>query len=56
MDYLTPLMYDVSNIDKWKFKMSAYLKALELLAQRPIALVLMIINSYSYGTNDLVLI
>ena len=23
-------MYDVSNIDMWKFKMSAYLKALEL--------------------------
>ena len=30
MDFLTPPMYDVSNIDIWKFKMSAYLKALRL--------------------------
>ena len=30
MDFLAPPMYDVSNIDMWKFKMSAYLKALEL--------------------------
>ena len=30
MDFLTPPMYDVSNIDMWKFKMSAYLKALGL--------------------------
>jgi len=30
MDYLAPPMYDVSNIDMWKFKMSAYLKALRL--------------------------
>ena len=30
MDYLAPLMYDISNIDMWKFKMSAYLKALGL--------------------------
>ena len=30
MDYLAPPMYDVSNIDMWKFKMSAYLKALGL--------------------------
>ena len=30
MDFLFPLMYDVSNIDLWKFKMSAYLKALGL--------------------------
>jgi len=28
MDYLAPPTYDVSNIDMWKFKMSAYLKAL----------------------------
>ena len=28
MDFLSPPMYDVSNIDMWKFKMSAYLKAL----------------------------
>jgi len=27
MDFLAPPMYDVSNIDMWKFKMSAYLKA-----------------------------
>ena len=30
MDFLAPPMYDVSNIDMWKFKMSAYLKALDL--------------------------
>ena len=30
MDYLTPPTYDVSNIDLWKFKMSAYLKVLGL--------------------------
>ena len=30
MDYLAPLIYDVSNIDMWKFKMSSYLKALGL--------------------------
>ena len=30
MDFLTPPMYDVFNIDMWKFKMSAYLKLLRL--------------------------
>ena len=30
MDFLTPPTYDVSNIDMWKFKMGAYLKALGL--------------------------
>ena len=30
MDYLDPLMFDVSNIDMWKFKMSMYLKTLGL--------------------------
>ena len=30
MDFLTPPMYDVSNIGMWKFKMSAYLKALHV--------------------------
>jgi len=30
MDFLSPPIYDVSNIDLWKFKMSAYLKALGL--------------------------
>jgi len=30
MDFLAPPLYDVSNIDMWKFKMSAYLKALRL--------------------------
>ena len=30
MDFLVPLMYDVSSIDMRKFKMSAYLKALRL--------------------------
>ena len=30
MDYLAPPMFDVSNIDLWKFKMSAYLKSLGL--------------------------
>ena len=29
MDFLTAPMYDVSNIDMWKFKMSTY-KALRL--------------------------
>ena len=28
MDYLAPPMFDVSNIDMWKFKMSMYLKTL----------------------------
>ena len=30
MDFLAPPIYDVSYIDMWKFKMSAYLKALGL--------------------------
>jgi len=30
MDYLAPPMFDVSNIDIWKLRMSAYLKALGL--------------------------
>jgi len=30
MDYLAPPKFDVSNIDMWNFKMSSYLKALEL--------------------------
>jgi len=30
MDFLAPPMYDVSNIDMWKFKMSVYLKSLGL--------------------------
>ena len=30
MDCLTPPMYDVSNIDMWKFRMSMYLKTLGL--------------------------
>ena len=30
MNFLAPPMYDVTNIDMWKFKMSAYLKSLVL--------------------------
>jgi len=30
MNFLTPPIYDVSNINMWKFKISAYLKALGL--------------------------
>ena len=30
MDFFAPPMYDVTNIDMWKFKMSAYLKSLRL--------------------------
>ena len=30
MDFMTPPMYDVTNIDMWKFKMSAYLKTVGL--------------------------
>ena len=30
MDYLAPPMFDVSNIDMWKFKMSMYLKTLRM--------------------------
>ena len=30
MDYLGSHMFDVSNIDMWKFKMSSYLKAFGL--------------------------
>ena len=28
IDYLAPLMFDVSNIDIWKLRMNAYLKTL----------------------------
>ena len=28
MDFLTPPMYDITNIDMWKYKMSMYLKIL----------------------------
>ena len=28
MNFLTPPMYDVTNIDMWKYKMSIYLKTL----------------------------
>ena len=31
MNFLVSPMYDVFNIDMWKFKMSAYLKALKAL-------------------------
>ena len=30
MNFLAPLMYDITNINMWEFKMSAYLKALGL--------------------------
>ena len=30
MDYLSPHMFDVSNIDMWKLRMSTYLKTLAL--------------------------
>ena len=30
MDYLSPPIFDVSNIDMWKLKMSMYLKILGL--------------------------
>ena len=30
MDFMTSLMFDVSNIDMWKYKMSTYLKILEM--------------------------
>ena len=30
MDFMTPPMFDISNIDVWKIRMSAYLKALDL--------------------------
>ena len=30
MDFFTPHMYNVTNIDMWKYKMSAYLKSLGL--------------------------
>ena len=30
MDYLAPPMFDVSNIDMWKYRMSMYLKSLGL--------------------------
>ena len=30
MDILAPPMYDVTNIDIWKYKMSTYLKSLGL--------------------------
>jgi len=30
MDFMTPPMFDVSNIDVWKIRMSAYLKAIGL--------------------------
>ena len=40
--------------DKWIERRST--DEMKLLAQRPITLVLMMINSYSYRTNDLVFI
>jgi len=30
MDFMTPHMFDASNIDIWKIRMNAYLKALGL--------------------------
>ena len=30
MDHLVPPMFDVSNVDMWKFRVSAYLKTLGL--------------------------
>jgi len=30
MDFITPPMYDVTNIDIWKVKMSMYLKTLRM--------------------------
>jgi len=30
MDFMTPPMYDATNIDIWKLRMSAYLKTLGL--------------------------
>ena len=30
MDFMTPPMFDVSNIDMWKIKMSIYLKTIGL--------------------------
>ena len=30
MDFMTPPMFDVSNIDVWKIKMSTYLKTIGL--------------------------
>ena len=30
MDHLSPPMFDVSNVDMWKFRTSAYLKTLGL--------------------------
>ena len=30
MDDLAPPMFDISNVDMWKFRMTAYLKALGL--------------------------
>ena len=30
MDFMTPPMFDVSNINIWKIRMSAYLKAIGL--------------------------
>ena len=45
MDFLTTPMNDVSNIDIWKFKMSAYLKALWLH-------IYLSTNTKSYLSND----
>ena len=30
MDFMIPLIYDVTNIDMWKYKMSIYLKILRM--------------------------
>ena len=45
MDYFAPPMYDVSNIDMWKFKISAYLKVLGLY-------VYLATTKKSYISND----
>ena len=45
MDFLTPPIYDVTNIDIWKYKMSIYLKTLGMR-------VYLAITKKSYLGND----
>ena len=51
MDFFAPPMYDVSNIDMWKFKMSAYLKTLWLHVKLVITKKLYVDNDKYLGAN-----
>ena len=51
MEFLAPPMYDVSNIDMWLFKISAYLKALGLHLYLATTMISRIVIDKSLGAN-----